>query len=66
MILAKTPEEKKAAEAAHYEAIKNAPSDAEILSSSLNKCTTVEGEKVLREGEIADLDNGRIVIKKTN
>lgn len=64
--LAKTDEERKEAERIHREDVKNRPSDAEQITSFLQNCTTSSGEQVLKSGEYADLDSGKVTVKKSN
>lgn len=66
ILLAKTPEEEAAAKAAHKADLANRPSDAEILTEFMKNCTNGNGDPILKRDEMADLQNGKIVIKKTD
>jgi hypothetical protein len=66
MCLAQTDEEKAKAKKLHREDIKNQPSDAELLTEFLNNCSTKQDKPILSKGEFADLENGKITIKKSN
>lgn len=66
IILAQTPEEKIEAEKLHREYVKKQPSDAEIITSFLGNCTTKQDSPVLNKAEFADLEDGKVVIKKSS
>ena len=66
IILAQTQAEKVKAEKLHRESVKNQPSDAEIITSFLGNCTTKKDKPVLNKGEFADLEDGKVAIKKSS
>ena len=66
IVMAKTDEERKSAELIHREDVKNKPSDSEVITDFLSNCSTNSGDSALKKGEFADLENGKITIKKSN
>lgn len=66
MCLANTPEEKAEAEKLHRADVKSQPSDAENITNFLSNCSTKQDKPVLNKGEFADLENGKVTIKKSN
>ena len=66
ILLAKTPEEKAAAKAAHAADLANRPTDSEIISDFLKNCTDGQGKAILQRDEMADFHDGQISIKKTH
>ena len=66
ILFAKTPEEEKAAKEAHAADLANRPSDSEQITEFLKNCTTAQGKPILNRDEMADVNDGKITIKKTN
>ena len=63
---ATTPEEEKRAYAAFDQRKAAQPSDAEVLTAFLHDCTDMAGKPLLQADEYAELDGGKVVVKKLN
>ncbi|EGR4074873.1 hypothetical protein DDO73_17600 [Vibrio cholerae] len=66
ILLATTPEEKAAAQAAHAADLASRPSDSEIITGFLKQCTNAEGKPVLDREQRAEIRDGSISVVKSH